>query len=255
MKKLLIIALIFFVSSGIFTANKLAFRQIGGGGAPPYAPEDLEPPDIDPYAWIRDWVRPEGPPRVGLQVGHWKNEELPEELSRLIGRTGSSGGGKTESEVNMAIAEETKKILEEKGIVVDILPATIPPKYWADVFVAIHADGSESSLSRGYKAAAPRRDFTGKAGKLVEYIEAEYEKATKLVKDPNVSRNMTGYYAFAWWRYEHAVQPVTPAAILETGFLTSPLDRKVIVNQPKVSGEGLANGIILFLESEKLLES
>lgn len=252
MKKFLIFAVITCFIFGFFAANKLVKKE-EGNGAPPYVIEDLEPPNIDPYAWIRDWVRPIGPPRVGLQVGHWKNEELPEELSRLIGRTGSSGGETSEWEVNMAIAEETKKILEERGIVVDILPATVPPKYWADAFISIHADGSESGSTTGYKAAAPRRDFSGKAEKLVNFIETEYEKKTDLVKDPNITRNMRGYYAFAWWRYEHAVHPMTASVILETGFLTNPSDRKIIVNHPEISAEGLAKGIIQFLESEKLL--
>lgn len=255
MKKLFALIIVLGLSIGGFTTYKFIHRQIGGGGAPPYVIEDLEPPDIDPYAWIREWVRPEGPPRVGLQVGHWKNEELPEELSRLVGRTGSSGGGKSEAEVNLAIAAEIKKILEAHGIVVDILPATIPPKYWADAFVSIHADGSESSATTGYKAASPRRDFSGNATALVTFIENAYEEATGLVRDPNVTRNMTGYYAFAWWRYEHAVHPMTAAAILETGFLTNPSDRRIIVNKPEISAEGLANGVIKFLESENLLES
>src|SRR5262245_15422224 len=37
---------------------------------------------------------PPGQPRVGLQAGHWRNEEVPPELGRLQG--GSFGGGKQE---------------------------------------------------------------------------------------------------------------------------------------------------------------
>jgi len=36
----------------------------------------------------------------------------------------------------------------------------------------------------GYKAATPRRDYTGKAEKLLQYVENAYEKATGLIKDP-----------------------------------------------------------------------
>jgi N-acetylmuramoyl-L-alanine amidase len=64
---------------------------------------------------------------------------------------------------------------------------------------------------------------------------------------------MRGYYAFAWWRYDHAVHPMTPAVILETGFLTTAADRKIIVEQPELSAQGLANGIIIFLEGENLI--
>ena len=229
------------------------FPMITGSGAPPYLIEDLIPPPADRYAWLDDWVRPDGPPKVGLQVGHWKNEELPEELSRLKGSTGSTAGGKSEWEASLVIAQNTKKILEERNILVDILPATIPQKYWADVFVSIHADGSEDWSKSGFKIASPRRDYSGKAGKLVDLIEESYEKATGLEKDPNITRNMRGYYAFAWWRYNHAVHPKTASAILETGFLTNYSDRQLLVNNSQLSAEGLASGIINFLESEKLL--
>lgn len=32
---------------------------------------------------IANWKRPDVPPTVGLQVGHWKTKELPDELERL----------------------------------------------------------------------------------------------------------------------------------------------------------------------------
>jgi N-acetylmuramoyl-L-alanine amidase len=158
-----------------------------------------------------------------------------------------------EWEVNLAIAEETKKILEQRGIIVEILAATVPPEYWADVFVAIHADGSLDRSKSGYKVASPWRDFSGKAETLVKAIEDSYSSATGFKKDPNITRNMRGYYAFAWWRYEHSIHPMTTASILETGFLTNASDRKIIVNQPQISAKGLAEGIINFLQAEELL--
>ena len=248
---LLIIPVIFF--GGVLTSKYIYKIYNAGGGAPPYSFEDLDPPQTDPYSWLKDWKRPEAPAKVGLQVGHWKNNELPDELQRLRGNTGSSGGGKQEWEVNLAIAEASKEILEEKGIEVDILPATIPKDYWADVFVAIHADGSTDLSKLGFKTASPRRDYSGKASKLLEFIETEYRLATNLEKDPNVTRNMRGYYAFAWWRYEHTVHPMTAAVILETGFLTNSSDRKTIVSRPELSAQGLASGIIEYLKTENLL--
>lgn len=222
-------------------------------GAPPYVIEDLEPPETDRYTWIKNWVRPDGPPKVGLQVGHWQLDNLPEELERLQDNTGTSGGGKDEWEVNLDIAERTKEILETRGITVDILPAAVPVGYWADVFVAIHADGNLDTATRGYKVASPWRDFSGGAKQLVTDIETSYEATTGLPKDPKITRNMTGYYAFAWWRYDHAVHPRTASAIIETGFLTNWSDRQIIVEQPELSAQGLANGIIAYLEERKLL--
>ena len=223
-------------------------------GAPPY--EVSNNPlsfDINDYSTFTHWERPEGTVKVALQVGHWKTDEAPIEMEKLRENSGASGGGKSEWEVNMEIAKATAVILRERGIEVELLPTTIPPDYWADVFVSIHADGNEDISKSGFKAAAPRRDMTGKAEKLLELIEVNYQESTLLSKDPNVSRNMTGYYAFRWWRFGHAIHPMTTAIILETGFLTSSADREIIVSQPELSAKGTANGIIEFLESEKLL--
>lgn len=246
-------AFIFFavlIVGGIFYAQK---DNAVSTGAPPYGEPQEEAPDLDPLSFLRDWKRPDGPPKVALQVGHWKSSELPEELERIRNNTGSSGGGKSESEVNMTIAKEIEKILKEKGIEVEILPATIPPRYWADVFIAIHADGSTDRSISGYKFAAPWRDYSGKANDLVTILEEKYEEATDLVKDPNITRNMRGYYAFSWWRYEHAIHPMTTAVIAETGFLTNRSDQKLLINTPEIPANAIAEGIIEHLENEKLL--
>lgn len=222
-------------------------------GAPPYDPAFDDIPDISDESWLAAWKRPDGPPRVGLQAGHWKNDELPGELENLRGNTGASGGGKAEWEVNLTIAEETKNLLIPYGIEVDILPATVPPGYFADAFIAIHADGSASPETSGYKAARPRRDSSGKAQLLLEYINDEYGRSTGLPIDPNVTRDMRGYYAFAWWRRRHSVHPMTPAIILETGFLTSPSDRLIIVDHPETAAAGIAGGIRSYLKTTGLL--
>ncbi len=254
MKKTLLIplALLLIIPVLFLSDNVKEKTQITG--APPYdAEEDSGDLDLSDYGEFINWKRPDGPAKVALQVGHWKTEEVPEELERLRGNTGASGGGKSEWEVNMAIAEATAEVLKSKGIAVEILPATVPPDYWADVIVSIHADGNEDSSKSGFKAAVPRRDMTGKAEKLLELVEDNYQKATNLSKDPNVTRNMRGYYAFRWWRYEHTIHPMTTAIILEIGFLTNPSDRRLIVDKPEISAKGLADGIIEYLTSEKLI--
>ncbi len=218
------------------------------GGAPPYDEAFNVLPELSDYGFLTNWKRPDSPPRVGLQVGHWKNSELPEELAQLRTNTGSSGGGKSEWEVNLAIARETEKLLTARGVAVDILPATVPPEYWADAFIAIHADGSESGASSGFKAARPYRDPSGHAHTLLDTLYKTYGEATGLPEDPNITRNMRGYYAFAWWRREHAVHPMTPSVILETGFLTSESDRRIIVDNPPLPAGAIANAVISFLQ-------
>jgi hypothetical protein len=222
-------------------------------GAPPYGESETEVPDLNPYAWILEWKRPEGPPKVALQVGHWKNQEVPLELEKLKTHTGSSGGGKSEWEVNMAIAKEVEKILMEKGVTVELLPATVPPQYWADVFMAIHADGSTDKSISGYKFAYSWRDFTGKADSLVHILNEKYESITNLARDPNITRNMRGYYAFSFWRYEHAIHPMTTAVIAETGFLTNKSDQKLLINTPEIPAKAIAEGILEHLRNEGLL--
>jgi N-acetylmuramoyl-L-alanine amidase len=251
MKKILTLAVSVLIIFIVLFAIKVLLVSLRGS-APPYQVEDLNPP-TNPYDWIEQWQRPNVPAKVALQAGHWKNSDLPEELERLIGRTGSSGGGKSEWEINLAIAEETAQILSKEGIEVEILPATIPPRYWADVFVAIHADGSLDISKRGFKTATPRRDFSKGAEKLVGFIEESYQDHTGFVKDPNVTRNMRGYYAFAWWRYEHAVHPRTASVILETGFLSNAADRKIISDNPDVAAQGIAEGIVSYLKSQNLI--
>jgi hypothetical protein len=225
-------------------------------GAPPYDASDSDyVTDSEEQALLENWKRPEGPAKVALQVGHWQNDAVPEELHKLRGNTGASGGGKTEWEVNYDIALRTKTLLEAQGVTVELLPATVPPQYWADVFVAIHADGSLDPEKSGYKLATPRRDYTGNADDLLNAIETSYGSATGLEIDPNVTRNMRGYYAFSWWRYEHAVHPMTASVILETGFLSSPSDRQLLLGNPQLSAEGLADGITKYLKAESLLNT
>ena len=201
-----------------------------------------------------NWKRPDIPTTVGLQVGHWKTEEAPEEQVRLRDNTGASGGGKSEWEVNMAIVREMQKILEDRRVEVDIHPTTIPPGYFADAFISIHADGNTDPNKSGYKLATSWRDVSGKSNNLLELIDKSYGEITGLEVDPNVTRNMRGYYAFRWWRYEHSIHPMTPAIILETGFLSSPSDRQIIVNQPELVAEAATKGLIEFLSSEELLD-
>lgn len=187
----------------------------------------------------------DAPPRVGVQVGHWKSNELPDELARLRGSTGAHAAGYAEINVNMAIAERVKALLEQQGVIVDLLPATVPPGYDADAFVSIHADGSNGA-ARGYKAATPWR--TSRAAQhLLDVLMDEYGAATGLPRDGAITRNMRGYYAFNYRRHDHAVARTTPSVIVETGYLTSAADRALIINQPERAALGVANGILRYL--------
>jgi N-acetylmuramoyl-L-alanine amidase len=192
-----------------------------------------------------EWIPPEGPVRIGLQAGHWKSAEVPDYLSDLR-NNGANGGGKAEWEVNLAIARRTAALLESKGYVVDVLPATVPPAYRAHLFIAIHADGALDPAATGYRVAAPRRDPTQKAAGFVDLLERTYADATGLKKLPTVTRRMQAYYAFNSRRYQHALHPMTIGVIIETGFLTSASDRRLIVNDPDRVARGIADAVLQF---------
>lgn len=205
---------------------------------------DMTPEEMRVYgsAPMRD-----GPPRVGIQAGHWQLDAVPEELEGLRASSGARGGGYTEQETVLAIARQVKTLLEAEGFVVDLLPATVPIDYYADAFVSIHADGATSANVNGFKISGPRRDFSGKADDLVQALYKSYGEETGLREDNNITRRMSGYYAFNWRRYDHALHPQTPAAIIETGFMTSTHDRSLIVDAPHIAARGIANGILDFL--------
>ncbi len=192
-------------------------------------------------------VVPPGPRRVGIQAGHWKMAEVPDEMARLAGQTGTSAAGFVEWQVNLDIAGRVAARLQAQRIAVDILPATVPEGYLADAFISLHADGDRSGLDRGYKAAHGSRRGPYEP-RLVTAIIEEYGRTTGLPWLPGVSRNMTGYYAFAWGRLRSTVAPHVPAAILEMGFLTNAEDRAMLVGQPERVADGIARGIMRFLE-------
>jgi N-acetylmuramoyl-L-alanine amidase len=208
--------------------------------------------------------------RVALQAGHWKAMEAPDELAGLRDN-GTSFNGKAEWEVNLEIANKTADALRELGYEVDVLPATVPPRYKADLFISIHADGNNNSAVSGYRVAGPgassgsRRggrnrvnpnipavsaaELTQRAEKskaFADLLTSTYGKATGIPLVPTLTRRMQNYYAFNSRRYQHALDPSTTAVIIETGFLTSPQDRRIIVADQQRSVRGIVDAVTQF---------
>jgi N-acetylmuramoyl-L-alanine amidase len=191
---------------------------------------------------------PPGPKRVGLQAGHWLTYDIPSELRGL--GPGASAGGKDEWEVNLDIANRTADLLRAAGVEVDVLPTTIPVEYQAHAFLAIHADGEDSGTRQGFKLGRAAWSATPEADdRLINTIAQPYAELTHLQPEAALaSRRMTAYYAFNSRRYCHAIAPGTPSAIIETGYLTSENDRRVIVSDPDAAARGIAMGILRFLD-------
>jgi hypothetical protein len=177
-----------------------------------------------------------------LQVGHWRNEGLPEELKHLDGHTGAFAGGLAEVDVNLAVARLTAGFLQARGYQVEILDATVPVSYTTDLFLALHADGNPRPGWRGFKAVAPW-DSVPASDQFVNFLYEEYGKATGLPVDVVTTDSMADYYAFSPVRYRHAISPGVPAALLEMGFVTNPEDRKVLSTQQDAIAWGIANAV------------
>lgn len=186
--------------------------------------------------------------RVGIQVGHWQSAEMPDELATLRTQTGANSGGAAEVDLNLAIARQVVALLAARGISADLLPATIPPGYAADAFVALHCDANNDPAMMGFKlarfrdSAIPDRDDA-----LLAAITATYGAATGQPLEPTITRAMTGYYAFNSEDFAHAIAPRTPGVIIELGFVTSPLDRALLTGRQAAVAQGVADGIVRFL--------
>jgi N-acetylmuramoyl-L-alanine amidase len=240
-------------------------------GAPLPMLQDIDPEDLDPARDVPGMPpvalappggavvqtngiripRPNviGPRRVGIQVGHWKTDEVPAELgTRIIQQTGTSWAGVKEVDVNMDIAKRVSAALTARGYAVDILATTIPVGYLADVFLALHADGDGTGENSGFKMAHGSRRGPYE-DKLVSLIRDEYAKATNLAWDGlHVTRNMSAYFCFNWGRYQHAAAPHTPAAILEMGYLSNDADRELLTEHPDIVASAIVAGIQRFLD-------
>jgi N-acetylmuramoyl-L-alanine amidase len=162
---------------------------------------------------------------------------------------GTRWGSMSEADVNLAIVRATAALLEKKGYVVEILPAVVPRDYRAHLFLSIHADGAASATATGFRVSAPRRDATGRGGGFASLLETSYARATGLRLIPDPTRRMEMYYAFNFRRYEHALHPMTIAASLEPGYLTSASDRRIIVDDPDRVARGIVEAIVAFPET------
>jgi N-acetylmuramoyl-L-alanine amidase len=151
--------------------------------------------------------------------------------------------GLTEAEVNYAIAVEVVDLLQRRGIEVDLLDEYDDrlTDYQARALVSIHADSCNIPGATGFKVARVTNSAIPEAeDALVACINQEYATQTGLPLHPaSITDNMTNYHAF------NEIDPSTPGAIIETGFLLD--DRFMLESRPKVVARGIAAGILCFL--------
>lgn len=195
---------------------------------------------------------PPGTKRVGLQAGHYQFGDAPPELLSLRRNPGAPGGGRIEWQVTIDLAERAAEMLRSQGVVVDVLPTTIPIRYRAHAFLAIHVDGDESGRLRGYKLARPNFSSIPEVDDVfATMLYDDYGRATGLPDDSDhISGRMRNYYAFNARRYQHAVAPGVPQVIIETGFMSNATDRDLLFNRPEVAAQAIADGVLHFLAAD-----
>jgi hypothetical protein len=204
--------------------------------------------DVAHYGWRQFVGAALGPVRVGIQIGHLDAADDPQELAALRTSTGATVRGLREVDVNEAVARALARQLEAKGVRVDLIPATPPPDYYADLFLALHADSNADPDRRGYKSAFfhPQRNHFDPL--LKADIDRAYLRLSGLPEDDaNISAGMDYYYAFNFRRYKHSVSPATPGLIVELGYLSNPRDR-AFLQHPKRVAAALARGVLDYLE-------
>jgi N-acetylmuramoyl-L-alanine amidase len=178
-------------------------------------------------------------PLIGLVSGHWGHD------SGAV-----CGDGLTEAEINQNIATLVQKHLNEKGFDVDLLKEFDPKLngYKALALVSIHADSCDyiNDLATGFKvAAALASPNPERATRLTACLRSRYAQATGLpLHSTSVTADMTDYHAFG------EISELTPAAIIETGFLN--LDRQFLTQNPDIAAQGITNGILCFLNNESI---
>jgi len=179
--------------------------------------------------------------RIGIVSGHWGNGDDPGAVCP---------DGTNELDVNLKIASLVRQKLEARGYNLDLLQEFDPrlDGYQAALLLSIHNDTCDviDSQATGFKVAASSysRD-KNLTERLSACLEDRYGKTTGLpFRSGNITVNMTDYHAF------RAIDPSTPAAIIETGFLY--LDRSLLVDHPDVVADGLVAGVLCFVRSESV---
>lgn len=176
--------------------------------------------------------------RVAIVAGHWKND---------------SGAvctdGLQEVQINLTVAREVVSILEQRGYEARLFPefAAELKGFEGSAFVSIHSDSCQTPGLSGFKVAHVENSAAPvKEEQLVNCLWSEYEKATGLARhEDSITEAMRNYHNF------RQISPATPGAIIELGFMLE--DRNLLVYRYKAVAQGVAAGIVCYLEGPDAL--
>ncbi len=158
--------------------------------------------------------------------------------------------GVTEGELNLKIATLVQKQLTDLGYSVDLLEEFDDRLvgYQAAVLISIHLDSCEyiNDQATGFKVAEAlsAQNLAG-SQRLTSCLSQRYGDNTGLPYHAgSVTDDMTYYHAFS------EVDPETPAAIIEAGFMN--LDYQFITEEMDRVAEGIVAGILCYLNNEAI---
>lgn len=186
-------------------------------------------------------VTPRPLPPVGIVAGHTGYDTgavCPEAL-----------GGYREVDINLDVANRVRANLVGEGYEVDLLTEFDPllQGYRGLALVSIHADTCEymDADAKGFKIAAVASDYPERARRLTECLRTRYASITDLrFHAGSITTDMSSYHAF------NEIDPQTPAAIIEVGFMN--LDRDLLTNQPDKVALGISKALLCFLRNEDI---
>jgi N-acetylmuramoyl-L-alanine amidase len=180
-----------------------------------------------------NWLR-----KIGIVSGH-RGPQIPPDPGAVC------PDGLTEAEINFAVATHVVRNLRGRGYSVDLLDEFDPrlDNYQAVALVSIHANTCQNFGERvsGFLIArAAARSGIGNDDLLVDCIARYYNQAVGLERRQGVTLDMTDYHTF------REIHPLTPAVIIELGFLLA--DRDILTGKQEDVAKGITDGILCFLE-------
>jgi N-acetylmuramoyl-L-alanine amidase len=184
---------------------------------------------------------------IGIVAGHYSADKDNYDPGAVC------EDGLTEENVNFKIAYYVYQKLSALGYQVDLLQEFDPrlSGYRGQMLVSIHNDSCEymGEDATGFKvASAVRNAYPEEAERLTGCLIDRYGKETSMDFHFNtITADMTDYHTF------NEINSNTPAAIIETGFLN--LDRTFLLDQTDKVAQGIVNGILCYMNNEKVSSS
>jgi hypothetical protein len=193
---------------------------------------------VAPFTPTPILVTPNFMQRIGVISGHRGPENDPGAVCE---------DGLTEAEVNFSVAQMVVTELRSRGYTVDLLDEFDPrlEGYQAAALVSIHANTCQDFgefVSGFLVARAAARPPGGLDDALAECIGVQYGRAVTIERRYALTLDMTDYHTF------REIHPLTPAAIIELGFLRG--DRELLTDRQPEMASGIINGVLCFLNGD-----